>query len=257
MRRWLVGLFVPALAHAAPAKRAPTASPCGVKVLPLAVGNRWTYAFVPAPHAKPSEAVAANSIVITVKRIDAVQGGDAVITLEETTTIAVNKDLRNPVLDERTIETTITCNASKFEISPDSFLFTGDPGGFVGLQLGSVVRTKGTTWPPTFGQAWHEDLTATWTRPPPEGSEATLGSGTIELDRVFTPQRRESVKTKLRGFTATKLGVATTGHITIGAAKPTELPGAVATLWIADGVGLVQAIDSFARTYQLTDVTLK
>ena len=170
------------------------------------------------------------------------------------------------MLDEHVVTTTITCNAKKFEISPDSFLFAGEPGGYLGLKLDSVERPKGTSWQLTnggIGEAeWREDVTAKWTRMPTEGSEAKLGSGKLELERQFTPQPKESVSTKLGNYTAEKLGLITTGRVTLDNAapdaKPMELPaGWVSTLWIAEGAGLVQSLNSFAHMYQLTDVTLK
>ncbi len=248
-----------------------TVSPCGVKILPLAVGNTWTYGFVPAPAPaddtiKRISPAAPNSVVITVKAIDTKKGADTVVTLEEKTTIDLTKDPKKPLLDERTITTTITCNAKKFEISPDSFLFAGEPGGFLGLKLDSVERPKGTSWQLTNGGIgegeWREDLAAKWSRVPTEGSDAKLGSGKLELERQFTPQPQETVKTKLGDYKAEKLGLVTTGRVTLDNAmpdtKPMELPaGWVSTMWLAEGAGLVQSLNSFAHMYQLTAVTLK
>ncbi len=248
-----------------------TASVCGVKILPLAVGNSWTYSMVPAPlppedMIKRLSPAQPNTVVVTVKSIDNKKGADTVVTLEEKTTTDLTKDPKKPVLDERTITTTITCNAKKFEISPDSFWFAGEPGGYVGLKLDSVEHPKGTSWQLTnggIGEAeWREDLVAKWTRVPHEGSEGKAGSGKVELERRFTPQNPEIVSTKVGSYKAEKLGLITTGRVTLDNPgpdmKPMEMPANwVSTLWIAEGAGVVQTLNSFAHMYQLSSVTLK
>jgi hypothetical protein len=248
-----------------------TPSACGVKILPLAEGNQWTYSAVAAP-LPPEEAIKRLSpaqpktIVITVKSIEAKKGADTVITLEEKVTVDLTKDEKKPILDERTVTTTITCSDKKFEISPDSFLFAGEPGGYLGMKVDSVEHTKGTSLQLTKGAIgdaeWREDLAIHWTRVPTDGSSAKPASGKLELERRFTPQQPEMIISKLGSYSAEKLGLITTGRITVdGAAadaKPSELPANwVTTMWIAEGVGLVQSLNSYAHMYQLTDAKLK
>jgi hypothetical protein len=269
---------VPAAGDDAAAKPPPstkTPSPCGVKILPMAVGNTWTYAMVPAPmppddtikRISPAEA---DSITITVKSIDAQKGGDTVITLEEKTSTDLTKDKTDPkakkIIDEHTYTSTITCNAKKFEISPESFFFAGEPGGYIDLKLDSIERPKGTSWQLTNGgigdQQWREDVHMKWARVPTEGSEAKLGTGRIELERQFTPQQPESVSTKVGAYTAEKLGLLTTGRVFLDGvaadAKPMELPANwISTVWLAPGTGVVQTLNPYAHMYQLTDATLK
>jgi hypothetical protein len=244
---------------------------CGVKVFPLAVGNTWTYSMVPSPvppddqikRISPSEP---NTIVVTVTKIDGGgKGADTVVTLEEKSTTDLTKDPKKPVLDEKTITTTIICNPKKFEISPDSFFFAGEPGGYIGMKLDSVER-KNTSWVLTNGGIgegkWREDVIAKWSRVPTEGSEAKLGTGKLELEREFTPQPQESISTKAGTYTAEKLGLVTTGRVTLDnmAAdyKPMELPANwIATIWIAPGAGVVQTLNPYAHMYQLSAATLK
>jgi hypothetical protein len=285
----LAALLVPTLAIAAPKAGAPkahqmvetkgagsgpttkTVSQCGVKILPLSVGNQWTYSMVPAPlppddQIKRISPAEPNTIVITVKAIDSKKGADTVITLEEKSTTDLTRDPKKPVLDERTITTTITCNAKKFEISPDSFFFAGEPGGYLGLKLDSVEHPKGTSLQLTnggIGEAeWREDVVAKWTRVPHEGVDAKAGKGKLELERRFTPQQPEMISTKAGSYKAEKLGLITTGRVTLdGAAadtKPMELPAAwVSTLWLAEGAGVVQTLNPYAHMYQLSAATLK
>src|SRR4051812_49080022 len=129
MRLTLAALLISTVASAAPKKghqmaetkgvgtgtTTKTPSVCGVKILPLAVGNTWTYKMVPAP-APPDDQIKRiapaqpNLVVITVKAIDAKKGGDTTVTLEEKTTTDLTKDPKKPLLDEHTIETSITCD---------------------------------------------------------------------------------------------------------------------------------------------------
>jgi len=248
-------------------------SVCGVKVFPLAVGNTWTYVMVPSPlppddQIKRISPTQAKQIDITVKTIDeGKKGGDTVVTLEEKTTLDLTKDPKKPQLDEHTITTTITCNAKKFEISPDSFFFSGEPGGYIGMKLDDVQHVKGTSWNLTNGGIgegeWREDLAAKWTRVPHEGSEAKLGTGKIELERRFTPQPQESISAKAGVYTAEKLGLITTGRVTLDTpaspdTKPMELPANwISTIWVAPGAGIVQTLNPYAHMYQLSAATLK
>src|SRR6185503_14379614 len=130
----------PAAGEAPPPPTTKTPSPCGEKVLPLAVGNSWTYAMIPAPmppddQIKRISPAEVDSITITVKSIDTPKGGDTTITLEEKTSTDLAKDKSDPkhkpIMDEHTYSSTIVCNAKKFEISPESFFFAGEPGGYI------------------------------------------------------------------------------------------------------------------------------
>ncbi len=279
----LVVALVPSLALAGPKKTgnaaegpkagpmAKTVGPCGAKVLPLVEGNSWTYSMVPAP-APPDDKIKRlvpaqpKTVVITVKSIEAKKGADTIVTLEEKITTDLTKDEKKPVIDEKTITTTITCGTKKFEISPDSFFFAGEPGGYYGLKVDSYEHKKGTSLQLTNGgigdQEWGEDVAMAWSRVPTESSGAKLGSGKLELERRFTPQQPEGVTTKLAQYSAEKLALITTGRVTLDGAppdvKPSELPANwLSTIWLANNVGVVQTLNSYAHMYQLTDATLK
>ncbi|HTR51172.1 MAG TPA: hypothetical protein VMJ10_10735 [Kofleriaceae bacterium] len=244
---------------------------CGARVLPLTEGNVWTYGQVLAP-LPPDDKVKrisppqAKTIVITVKSIDAKKGSDTVVTLEEKITTDLTKEEKKPIIDERTITTTITCSPTKFEISPDSFFFAGEPGGYIGVKLDSFDRSRDTSWKLINGgigdKEWREDIVAKWERVPTPGSDAKLGSGKLELERRFQPQQPEVVITKLGTYHAEKLALTTTGRVTNDGAepdaKPMELPaGWLSTIWMAEGVGVVQVLNPFAHQYQLMDAQLK
>jgi hypothetical protein len=249
-----------------------TAGVCGAKILPLVEGNQWTYEFVDSGLPPRDDLVKLlpsqpGTIVITVKSIE-VKGDETVVHLEEKTTADISKDPKKHILDERTINSTITCNKTKFEISPDSFFFSGEPGGYFGITFDKFDRTKDTTWKLAGGQIgdqpWREDIVAHFTRTPVEGSGAKHDSGKLELERKFTPAQPESVNTSKAGlFTlAEKLAVTTTGRVTLDHAapdsKPQDLPaGWVNILWLYPNTGVVQVLNSFSHKYQLVDVQLK
>src|SRR5450432_933239 len=95
-------LALPALAGGVPkvATKGPppskTPPACGAKILPLVVGNSWTYGAVQAPQ-PPDEKIGKlapmepKTIVITVKSIDAGKT-ETVVTLEEKVSTDVSKD---------------------------------------------------------------------------------------------------------------------------------------------------------------------
>ncbi len=279
-------LVAPALAFAGPKKAsAPAAGggppvgkaapACGVKILPLVEGNSWTYINVAAP--QPAEDAIrriapepAKEVTITVKSVDAKKGADTVVTLEEKVTRDLTKDPKKPILDEHTFTTTITCNDKKFVISPDSFFFAGEPGGYLGMKIDSIDHPKPTmanSWVLTKGgigdAQWREEMVMHWTRVPTEGTDAKLGSGKLELERSYTPEQPEPVTTKLGMYKTDKLGLITTGRVTLDNPrapqdKPAELPANwLTTQWLAQGVGVVQSLNSYAHEYQLTAATLK
>jgi hypothetical protein len=134
------------------------------------------------------------------------------------------------------------------------------------MKLDSIDR-KNTSWALTNGGIgegkWREDVIAKWSRLPTPGSEANLGSGKLELEREFTPQPRESVSTKAGTYTSEKLGLVTTGRVTLDNVKdpeykPMELPANwIATIWVAPGAGVIQTLNPYAHMYQLSAATLK
>lgn len=244
---------------------------CGVTLLPLVVGNQWTYSFVPAPvAATPAIARTApatpKGFIITVKNIET-NGADTVVSLEEKLTYDYTKDPKKQVIEERVVNSTITCNAKKFDISPDSFFFAGEPGGYFGLAIDKLDR-KGTSLVLAGGKIgeaeWPEDLTILFSKKPFAASNATLQNGKLELERRFTPAEAEDVATKSMVYPkAEKLAMKITGRVTLDKPKspdlkPMELPADwVNILWFAPGTGLVQADNHWAHRYQLVDSQLK
>jgi hypothetical protein len=258
-----------------PAAKAPSA--CGAKIFALNEGNTWTYEAMaaqtpPTDQLKRISPLQPKTIVITVKSIDAKKGADTVVNLEEkiTTEVVAAANGKPAVVDERTVQSTITCDGKKkFEVSPESFWFAGEPGGTIGVQLDKLDRSHDTSWKLVNGgigdAVWREELVAHWTRVPTPGSDAKLGSGKLELERSFTPEQPELIITKLGQYRAEKVGLVTTGRVTLDTPvspdnqnKPMELPaGWLTTIWLASGVGPIQVLNGYYQMYQLAGATLK
>ena len=288
MRLALVLALVPATSLAAPKKGGTAADPaagkggpaaktpgvCGAKIFPLVEGNEWTYqqvsSMAPLADNDPRKRMAPTqpeTVVITVKSVTPGKGAaDTVVALEEKISTKISQGAKS-VIDERVVQSTITCNSKgKFEVSPESFLFAGEPGGIVGLKVDSLERKHDTSWKLANGgigdQGWREELVAHWTRVATPGSDAKLGSGKLELEHAFTPEPQELIVTKLGQYKAEKVGLLTTGRVTLDGAlqltAPQELPaGWLTTIWLADGVGFVQVLNAFSHEYQLVDAKLK
>ena len=272
--------LAPVAASAAPKQQNPSSTAaggkvgtvCGVKVLPLAVGNVWTYSWVAAPMPALPDVVRIapqppKTFTITVKNIET-KAGDTVVSLEEKVTYDLTKDPKKPINDDRIIKSTITCNAKtkKFDISPDSFFFAGEPGGYQGLTFDKFDR-KGTSWElpnGLFGEKeWPEDIVAHWSQTPSAESGAKLNTGKLEIERRTTPSDAEAIVTKAGSYRAEKIVIKTTGRVTIETAKskdfkPAEMPADwLNQLWFAEGYGVVQALNRYAHMYQLVDSQLK
>lgn len=244
---------------------------CGARILPLIEGNQWTYTFIAAP-TPPRDDIAKLSpsepkeIVITVKTVET-KGPDTVVTLEEKTTADLSKDPKKQILDQRTIMSTITCNPKKFEISPDSFFFAGEPGGSFGIAFDKLERSRDTSWKlvnGTIGEGdWREDIVAHFTRTSFAGSSAKLDGGKLELERTFKPAQPEDVNTKAGVYRlAERIVLATTGRVTLDHPQsdvgPMNLPLNWNTeMWLVPNVGVIQVLNSFSHKYVLSGAQLK
>jgi hypothetical protein len=225
----LAALVLPAAAVAQPAPPAKKKTPpaCGAKILPFVVGNTWKYTNILSPTG-PREDLAkivpppAKTVTITVKNIET-KDKETTITLEEVSTYdaktfkraAARKkgkdkpkkedDKKDDKKDEKkeddvvTVTSKVVCGDKKFEISPESFFFVGEPGGAQDVTFTKFERKKDTGWKLTNGNfqegEWTEEIYASWKRTPPKGQDADLGSGRIELERRHVPQEPTSVNT--------------------------------------------------------------
>ena len=151
-------------------------------------------------------------------------------------------------------------------ISPDSFFFAGEPGGYLGMKIDTArppeghERTAGRRRAASATRSGARISTMHWTRMPTEGSEAKLGSRQARARAPAT--RRAQPESSSRSTASIQGREARPRHHRPRHArqsarsdtdcKPAELPANwVTTLWLADGVGLVQSLNSYAHMYQL------
>lgn len=230
-------------------------SACVVRALPLTPGNQWTYIGAPASRQLDQREAAQvpkqpEKVILTVT--DSVtNAGVTTVTLEEQSFLAEKEP-------PRVLTTTITCSQQKFDIPVESFLFSGEPGGYWGLEMTNITR-KGTTWALQRGLLpdlkWREDLIITWKR------VGVAGSGKLEMEREIVPQDRQQVTTPAGVFNAEPLAIITTGRVFVDGATAGAEPypfkeGMTNTLWVMDGIGLVQAENSFMHRYVLLSAKL-
>jgi hypothetical protein len=295
------GALIPATSTVRAAPKEPAAGKksapaCGVKVLPMVVGNSWVYQNVASPTPVREDISRFTPpppklVTITVKSIDT-KGTDTVVTLEETATYEVNDP---KVKDKKTVQekttSTITCNAKKFDISPDSFFFNGEPGGYRGLQFDKIERKKETSLKFSANggiadQPWREEIVTHWTRVPFKGTEVKLGAGRLDMERQFTPGAPEQVNLKNGSYMAEKLAIQTTGRVILdgpmapdgkpclirlpdgkddkGEPKYKDVPDEKCEMpagwnnyvWLAPDIGLVQSLNTYAHMYQLIEMKL-
>jgi hypothetical protein len=255
-----------------PKKHSPPA--CGAKVLPLVEGNSWSYVAVAAPGPMLPELQklappAPKTIDITVKKLET-KGQETVASLEE----KIHYDIKNPANDKKpitydvTVQSTITCSKTKFEISPESFFFAGEAGGYRELAFDKFDRSRDTslklTPQGTIGDAqWREDIVAHFTRSPTKSSNAKMSGGKLELERSFTPEPNEAVATNSgnKWYGVEKLALVTTGRITFDEPKSenfkSELPANwVTKFWFVGDIGIVQTLNMYQHMFQLDHFTL-
>jgi hypothetical protein len=265
---------------AAGAKKKLSPPACGARILPLVQGNTWTYVYVQAQNQILPELVKlappqASKIVIKVTKIET-KGADTVATLEEKVSYELENKLdpKKPIVYENTINSTIKCNKTKFEISPDSFFFAAEPGGYRELEFDSLDRSRDTSLKLTngsFGEApWREDIVAKFKRTPAKDSKTTLATGKLELERSFTPEANQDLSTVGGDIyrQTEKLALVTTGRIMLDnpyrpkdfknvPVTKSELPANwLSRFWFAQDVGVVQTQNMYAHQFQLKSYEL-
>ncbi|MCE9578529.1 MAG: hypothetical protein K8W52_35715 [Deltaproteobacteria bacterium] len=241
-------------AHAQPAAKATKA--CGVTAIPLQVGNEWTYAAVAMPGraVDPSDAKKypkqPAKVVITVAGIETQNG---------VTTVTLSEDA-----DGHKISTTIACSATKFDISPDSFFFAGEPGGSFNVAFTSFEHKGGTTLKLAGGRLqgpdWRDDIVAKWKQTPSTGTDRAPWIGSLEMERHYVLAGTDNIASTGGVFNgAQKLTLEITGRVILDPpdANPAELPaGLKNTFWFADTIGIVQVSNSYNHVYQLANTKL-
>lgn len=217
------------------------AAACGIKLLPLAAGNTWTWKN--------------GAATVTLKVIDVTPGKDAagkpssVINVEE-------------LYQGRVVKNQITCTPDKGITVPlESFLFTGEPGGPVAMSF-AVTAHEQITFPNDAGfidgNGWVEKVSADVTRPDVGNAGAKHQPAKLEVERhVHIEAGATEVLTTLGQWkNAQKLVFELRGRGEIGPDKteiPIKRPGA---FYVVKGLGVVQVEDAFDKTWELVDTNL-
>lgn len=263
----LSALLIPALtlgALASTAAAQPKAKPpaklpkaCGVAAFPMAMGNEWTYEPVPPP---PERQLTDAQIRLTPlqpkKLVIKVTG---IETKDGVTTVKLSEDH-----DGRVHESSIRCNATgMFQISPEAFWFSGEPGKTYGIELEEVER-KGSTLTLVEGKMtaleWRDDMKAKWKHVPTAKSQVKMRKGTLDLSRHWVLLPEEAIDVRLGDWAGqqvktVKLGLETLVKVTIEPAPLQELkapPLLVNLFWMLEGTGPLQISNSYGQQYILT-----
>jgi hypothetical protein len=235
------------------------ASACGQKLLPLTVGNTWTYEPIPLPpEAMPREDQIRflppqfKKVVVTVASIETKDGKSVVHLTEDS--------------DGRKVDTTIVCGGGVFEVDPESIFFAGEPGGSFGTKLTKIERkqVEGVGLGAPWSNLWREDIIASFERTGSEtvtskGHKVDVGKGKLEIERRISLGGAETVDVPFKaGMSGRRMTVEFTGRVTLdGTTKPVEHPANWNNaLWFVDGVGLAMIQNAFFHKYGLVSATI-
>lgn len=211
-----------------------------MRSLPLVVGNTWTYKN-------------AAGQTVTVAILGTAPGRNA--AGQAVTEIRVKE-----LFAGRTTTTAWACTpGGGLTVPPDSFFFSGEPGGAVGVAFANVTNDQ--PWLPadaglTVGAAWVEKVRADATRADAGGQGAQHAPGRVELERHVVVQPVEQVALEIGHFGAQKLAFDLRGRGVVEDQRyelPVKRPGA---FWLVRGVGIVKLDDAFDRTWELASTNV-
>ncbi len=245
VRRFLVaslsaiGALAAVGSDVAAAKPAPPVLACGIRDLPMTVGNTWTYR--------------AGGEQVMLKITDISAGKDwagkpaTVVSVEET-------------LGARLTKTTWTCTTGGVLFPPDSFFFSGEPGGGVG-QTFTVTGREALSLPADSGiiadANWIETIKADVARPDLGGANATHAPAKLEVELHVQVHPSGGVAVPVGNFPqAMKVGFELRGRGLVGEQKmeiPIKRPGA---FYVAKGIGIVKIEDAFDKNWELVESNL-
>jgi len=253
------GLLLPtstALAQAKKAQAKKAKPACGIYWLPLAVGNEWTYDYIPPPPPKEGEpeqlplVFPPKAITIKVLSVTPPKKGKkkapTEIVLEETTDKLVRK-------------TTLRCTKTYLEVSPQSFFFAGEPGGGTRVELTNEHRT-GKSFPGVkgFKRGMTNELTLT------AGVKRESARKSLQLDpvnlsitRTLSFEGPQKVIAPAGEFPrALRIKLEVSGKVKLNNKEtlfPRNVPGA---LWLVKGLGVVQSYNTLGQQYRLNRTSI-
>ena len=226
---------------AAKKEKKPKAPPpaCNMRSIPLVMGYVWTYKS--GPH------------TVLLRVAEVTEGKDA--AGEPATVVKMEEKYQ-----DRTVSTTFTCSEAKgLVISPDSFLFAGEPGGAVGAAATVGKRESVTLLPDKElkeGAAWIEKVHGELARPDVGGQGAAHKAAKFEVERHVSVGRSEQIEIPLGKASAQKISFELRGRGIVDNEKyeiPIKRPGA---LYLMKGLGVVKIEDAFDRDWELVSTTV-
>lgn len=234
-------------------KPAPAKPACGIGILPFIAGTELIYGPVEPPGKQPSTTPPAkprqpNKVTIKVVSVK-VDKLSTEITLDE-------------AADDHKYTTKLVCNRDGLVVPPESFFFSGEPGGGLLITLGDIQRT-GQSYAFKLGRLhlteWIEEIKAPFTRGAFAGTNVRLVNGSLDIQRVMRSSlAAESVTTALGTFDAIAVQVDLRGSIELNVGpEPKELlipANTISKLWLAPTVGVVQVYNTNDHMYQLNEV---
>lgn len=236
-----LAFLVPAVATAKPTKTVGSTAPlaCGLKALPFAVGNTWTYR--------------SGNTQVLIKVLEVTPGKDA--AGKPATTIVLEE-----AANGRTVKTTATCTPTNgVQIPLDSFFFLGEPGGALGATTTVTSRDK-ATWLPddqvVDGNGWVETVKADVVRQDSGSAGAKHAPSSVEIERHVNVKESSNVMIGLGQFNAQRVVFELRGRGVVGEEKaeiPIKRPG---TAFLVKGVGYVKIEDAFDKSWELVDTNL-
>ena len=251
----LGALAIVGMAHTADAqnRRKKKIKPaCDITAIPFIVGTEWVYKAVPPPTQPKSDLPKPKQPATVVIKVVAIEQDkkESVITLEEKA-------------EDHAYTTRLRCKKDALLVPPESFFFSGEPGGGIQIQLGEITRPADSSWSYQFTRGklivptWIEDLKAPFTRTKSEGTEVRIENGSVDLQRniIVGWNQPEKLDTDLGPMTATPMQVDLRGSVTLdmeNGKQEFSIPAnTLSKLWLVDAVGVVQVYNTNVHMYQL------
>jgi hypothetical protein len=214
-------------------------SACGLMSVPMAPGNSWGYK--------------AGTKGIVIKVVDVQPGKDwankpaTVISVEET-------------YEGRTTKVNWTCTPTGgLSVGLESFFFSAEPGGGVGMQYNVTQHEQVTLQPDAalIPEAnWVEVYKVDVVRPDGGGAGATHLPAKLELDRHVIVHAVENIATSLGQWNAQKITVELRGRGIVDTEK-SEIPAKqTGALYVVKGLGIVRLMDNNDKTWDLVETNV-
>lgn len=257
----LAALVVFCIAVPADAQRKPKPIPpaCGITAIPFIVGAEWTYQAVPLPNPplkplpKPKQPA---TVTIKVKAVEP-QEDKTKKKAERETWITLEESIE----EQPPKITKLVCKQDALNVPPESFFFSGEPGGGIRIELGELTRSKDSNWSYIFQTGkmvlptWIEEMKVPFTRTQHEGADAKMLSGMLDLQRNVAIGGAEELKMDFGEFAATPMMVDIRGSLNLDLESGRQeypIPAnTISKLWFMDEIGLIQVHNTNAHMYQL------